>query len=63
MRLGFIIIDLSELKYDLSKACGLYDVISETEEHHGKVKVNCIIILNFYFSLLNNFKNIFLFLI
>ncbi|XP_060868805.1 uncharacterized protein LOC132943741 isoform X1 [Metopolophium dirhodum] len=47
MRLGFIIIDLSNLKHDLSKNCELYDVISETEEHHGKIKVminqiNCI---------------------
>lgn len=48
VRLGFILIDLSTLENDLNKACGLYDVISETEEHRGKIKVNFIIILNFY---------------
>jgi len=51
MRLGFILIDLSALKYDPNKgSCGLYDVISETEERHGKIKVNFIIIPNYYFN-------------
>jgi len=39
IRLGFILIDLSALENDLNKACRLYDVISETEEHQGKIKV------------------------
>ncbi|XP_050433882.1 uncharacterized protein LOC126841437 [Adelges cooleyi] len=39
LRLGFIFLDLSSLKYDLKHAGGLYDVISETEEYHGKIKV------------------------
>ncbi|XP_060842895.1 uncharacterized protein LOC132923094 isoform X1 [Rhopalosiphum padi] len=40
IRLGFILIDLSALENDLNdEACGLYDVISETEEHRGKIKV------------------------
>ncbi|CAH1711836.1 unnamed protein product [Aphis gossypii] len=39
VRLGFIFIDLSALENDLNKTCGLYDVISETEEHRGKIKV------------------------
>lgn len=48
VRLGFIFIDLSALENDLNKTCELYDVISETEEHRGKIKVNFIIIFNFY---------------
>jgi len=52
IRLGFILIDLSALENDLNdEACGLYDVISETEEHRGKIKVNFIIIPSFYFDL------------
>ncbi|XP_025208362.1 uncharacterized protein LOC112603813 [Melanaphis sacchari] len=39
MRLGFILIDLSTLDNNLNKSCGLYDVISETEEYRGKIKV------------------------
>lgn len=41
MRLGFIFIDLYAIEYDnMNQASGLYDVISETEEHHGQIKVN-----------------------
>ncbi|VVC24581.1 Hypothetical protein CINCED_3A007405 [Cinara cedri] len=39
-RLGFILIDLCALEYDnMNQAFGLYDVISETEECHGQIKV------------------------
>jgi len=40
MRLGLIIINLCALEYDQNRAGGLYDVISETEERLGKIKVN-----------------------
>lgn len=40
MRLGFILIDLCAVKFDnMNQAIGLYDVISETEQHHGQIKV------------------------
>lgn len=40
MRLGYILIDLYSLDFDHNQACGLYDVISETEERNGQIKVN-----------------------
>lgn len=39
MRLGYILIDLCALKYNFNQAVGLYDIISETEENRGKIKV------------------------
>lgn len=39
-RLGFIFINVCALEYNLNQAGGLYDVISETEEHYGKIKVH-----------------------
>lgn len=36
-----ILIDICALEYDqMNQVCGLYDVISETEECHGQIKVN-----------------------
>lgn len=46
VRLGFVIINVCTLEYDFNKAGGLYDVISETEEHCGKVKASVFICLN-----------------
>lgn len=43
MRLGFILIDLQALEYDINQNCGLYDVISETEEHNGQIRVNLLL--------------------
>jgi len=40
MRLGLIIINVCALEYNFNQAGGLYDVISETEEYCGKVKVS-----------------------
>lgn len=47
MRLGFIIINVCDLNYDLNQIGKMYDVISETEEHYGKVKVILSLILHF----------------
>lgn len=48
IRLGFILINLYTL-YDPIQTGQLYDVISETEEYHGKIKVNLIVISKFSF--------------
>lgn len=46
MRLGFILINLHTV-YDPIQTEQLYDVISETEEYQGKIKVNLIVTSKF----------------
>lgn len=43
MRLGFILIDLHALEFDHNRGCGLFDVISETEEHNGQIRVKLLL--------------------
>lgn len=50
IRLGYIFINVCTL-YDSIEADNLYDVISETEEYQGKIKVILIITFKFNFSI------------
>lgn len=51
MRLGFILINLSTLEFDYNQTGGLYDVISETEERYGQIKVHLFAIFISYLSI------------
>lgn len=58
MRLGFVFINLSTLDLNVNQTGKLYDVISETEQHHGEIKVNLFVIVKFYSSVVNNLLNV-----